>query len=149
MPSALFLAAAVAADGSPDPAAIKQWLEVVAWLAGIAVAVAGAWKLFSGTPHRSEIVGQPLEIKAAPGVASADEMKQVHGRIARERQEIEAQIARVEQVTERRLDKLEGKIDDNTKLTAEMSGTLGHMNQTMHALSTSVTNFIQREASKR
>lgn len=139
---------AAAVETSPDPLAIKQWLEVIAWLAGIAVAVAGAWKLLSGSPHRSEIVGQPLEVKAAPGIASAEELRQVHGRIAREREEVEAQIARVEQATERRLDKLETKIDDNTRLTAEMSGQLGQVNQNLHALSSSVTNFLQREAKR-
>lgn len=139
----LSLLAEIAAN--PSAGEIKSWLEVLAWLSGIAVAIAAAWRLV--TRPRTQLE-QPIEVRAHAGVVTKQMYDETHGRIGRERREVDAEIKRVEETAERRTEKLEDKIDENTKLTAQMSGQLNQMNQSMHALSTSVTQFIQNQVNR-
>lgn len=135
-----------AAEASPTPESLKAWLEVFLYLCGIVAAAAVAWAHLTNRASRTEISEQPLEIKAHAGTVSREELKQVHGRIERERREIDASIATVSAAAEKRADKLEAKLDDNTAMTREMKGEMQQMNQSVQTLSSSMTHFLQEAA---
>lgn len=134
------------AQASPSPQVLKDWLEVVLYLCGIILAVAGVWKLVTHGASKTEISGQPIDVRQHPGTVTRDEWEQTHGRISRERREIDAEIKRVELAAEKRADRVEAKLDGNTAMTAEMQGEVKHMNQTMNNLSQSLTNFLRDQA---
>lgn len=133
-------------EASPSPESLKAWLEVFLYLGGVILTAAGIYRLLSKNHSTTELANQPVEIKAHPGVVTTQELKEVHGRIARERAEINTEIRRVESAAQERLEKLETKIDENTTMTAEMKGTVGQMNQNISALSSSLTNFLRDQA---
>ncbi len=131
-----------------DPHALLTWLQVVAFVAGIVTAVAVAYSHLTGRSGKREIQS-PLEVKAHPGVVTREEWEQTHGRISRERREVDAAIAATRAESEKRYDKLEAKIDTNTALTTEMSGEVKHMNQALNTLGASLTSFLRDQANKR
>jgi methyl-accepting chemotaxis protein len=131
-----------------DPGTVEPWLKVFFWLVGgVAACVLLAGRI-TGRSERQTITNEPLKVQAHPGSVSQDELKQVHGRIQRERQEIEAQIGRVAALAEKRSDRLEEKIDQNTAMTSEMRGEMKAMTQSVQNLSSSVTQFLQNEAKR-
>lgn len=82
------------------PAGLSSFIEVVAYLAVTISAVIVAWKQLTGKSEETRITPQPLEVKPHARLAKWEELETVkneaHGRISRERKEIEAAIARVE-----------------------------------------------------
>jgi seryl-tRNA synthetase len=142
----MFPALLAAAEASPTPESLKAWLEVFLYLCGIVAAAAVAWAHITNRASRTEISEQPLEIKAHAGTVSRDELKQVHGRIERERREIDQAISTVAAAAEKRAEKLEGKVDDNTNMTREMKGEVTQINQNVQTLTSSLTNFLQHQA---
>lgn len=132
--------------GAPDAHALKEFLEVAFYLVGGATAVVLLVNQFR-TP-KQEILNSPLEVRQRPGVATDEELKQLHGRLERERAEVDAKIEGVRADAERRLDKLETKIDANTAISSEMRGVVGQMNQTLSRVENSVTHFLQQQAGR-
>lgn len=124
-------------------ASFVQVLEVAGWLAVIVTAIIVAWKQVTGKSEETTIKGQPVEVKKHAGIVTREEWAdadlKVHGRIKRERAELDARIARVEEVAAERADKLEGKIDANTSLTAAMSGEVKQINQNVGLVLTALT----------
>lgn len=109
------------AQAAPSAAALKDFLEVAFYIAGLVTAVVLAWRALTGRPEATEIAGQPISVAAHPGTVTREELKQVHGRIERERKEIDREISRVESATERRMHSVEAKLDDQTeKLNARI-----------------------------
>ena len=98
-------------------------------------------------PTRVE-VQSPLEFKQHAGSVSREELKQVHGRIERERREVDAAIQSVAAAAEKRADKTDAKLDENTAMTQRMSGEVSQINQSVQTLSSSLTNFLQHQARK-
>ena len=133
---------------TPPPEAVTSWLSVAAYLSVTLTSILVAVKHFTGSSEKREITNSPLEVKAHAGSVSRDELKQVHGRIERERSEINDAIAQVRSDAERRSDKLDLKLEENTKMTSEMRGEVKHMNQAITGLSSSITNFLQNQAKK-
>lgn len=132
------------AQAAPEAGALLSFLQVTAYLLGIVTAVVLLVNQFRG--QKREITNSPLEVKAHAGSVSREELRQVHGRIERERGEINEAIATVRADAEKRADKLEGKLDANTAMTSEMRGEVKQMNQNIHSLTTSVTQFLQNQA---
>ncbi len=130
------------------PAGFKEFAALVMYCVGSVTAFVALWKMLRPDANKTEISGQPLEIKAHAGSVSREELKQVHGRIERERKEIDANIARVEAVAEKRAERIEGKLDANTGMTSEMKGQLGQVNQTLHQLTAAVQNSLRDAARK-
>jgi hypothetical protein len=97
-------------------------------------------------------VQQPLIIKPEAQIVTQEELtkidKNLHGRLSRERLEIDAQIRRVEQVAEKRSEKIEDKLDQNTLMTSQMKGEVSQINQNVHQLTTALTTYLQSQASK-
>lgn len=136
------------AQAAPSGTALKDTLEVVFYLAGLVAAVAVAWGYLTGRSSKTEISNQPIDVRAHPGVVTAAELKQVHGRIERERAEINAAIRSVAEASEKRTDKLEDALHENSKITSEMSGEVRQINQSVQTLASSLTNFLRDQARK-
>lgn len=139
----------VLAQASPSPEALKQWLEVVLYIAGSIATCAIAWSYLTGRSGKTSIDNQPIEVKAHSGHATRQELQEAHGRISRERDQLKSEISRVETAGEKRTDKLEAKIDENTTATAAMGGQLNQMNQTLSSLSESLTHFLRDQANRK
>lgn len=135
------------AQTAPDPSALANFLQVAAYLVGIVTGVVILLNQFRG--QKRELINSPLEVKAHAGNVSREELRQVHGRIERERGEINEAIATVRADAEKRADKIEGKLDANTAMTSEMRGEVKQMNQNIHSLTTSVTQFLRDQAKPR
>ncbi len=132
-----------------SPQALKDWLEVLLYICGIILAVAGVWKLATKSATKTELANQPIDVRQHAGIATASELKQVHGRIERERAEINAAIRAVSEASEKRTDKLERSLTENTALTQRMSGEVSQINQSVQTLTSSLTNFLQHQAGRR
>lgn len=152
-----FLAEAAA---SPSPQALKEWLEVLAYLCGIVAAVAIAWNQLTGRSSKTELGSQPIEVRAAAELVSKREhqsqMEKIEkelGRHAARRSEIyDVQAAQGGDIkalkesvagTKETVGKLDAKLDANTSLTAKIDGRIDQINQSVHALNTSVTQFMR------
>lgn len=137
---------------TPPPTAVASWLEVLFYLVGGVTAMVLLVKQFTGKSEQVHLSPTPLEVKAHETAVTRDELAKVdtalHGRLKRERGEIDAQIRRVEEVAERRADKVETKIDENTKLTERLSGQLGQINQNVSQLTSAVTHFLRDSANR-
>jgi biopolymer transport protein ExbB/TolQ len=130
--------AEIVAQALPDPASTQSVGWIVVTVASLAVglnAILSFWK--------NHIRGNPAP---ADTFATKDELDMAHGRISRERRDIDAEIRRVELASEKRADRVELKLDTNTAMTAEMQGEVKHMNQTVNHLAGSLTNFMRDQA---
>ncbi|MCX6953105.1 MAG: hypothetical protein NTV51_13205 [Verrucomicrobia bacterium] len=151
---------------SPSPEALKTWLEVLFYVVGGITACVALWKMLSGRAERTEISGQPIEVRAAADLVSkADhekhlaEIKAELGRHAARRAEIyEEQAAQGGDIkalkaevagTKDNLAKVEGKIDANTALTSRIDGKVEQINQSVSTLTSSVTNFMRDQANRK
>lgn len=135
---------------APDSYPAIGWLLVsVGAIAMGAYYILACWEKITGK-HQKREIQQPLVVTPHAELATRTALDQVereaHGRIKRERDEINHEIRRVENSAEKRTDKLEVKIEENTTLTAKMSGQVEQMNQNIHTLTTSVTNFMRDQA---
>lgn len=130
----------------PPPEGVEAWLKVVFWLAVGICAVAAAFKIMTGKSGERTISPNPLRVEEHSRTATKAELEAVkleaHGRIKRERTEIDAHIRRVEERAEKRSETIEGKIDDNTKVTERMAGQVQQMNQQLHQF------FLTQQARK-
>ncbi|MBL9187912.1 MAG: hypothetical protein JNK23_10560 [Opitutaceae bacterium] len=109
------------AQAAPSASALKEFLEVVFYICGLVAAIVVAWRALTGKATATEIADQPIEVRAHAGTVTREELKQVHGRIERERKELDREILRVENATERRMESLESKLDEQTeKLNARI-----------------------------
>jgi len=130
----------------PEPQELSSFLSVAFYIIGCVTAVVmlvNQWR-----PSRHEITNSPLEVKPHPGSVTRDELKQVHGRIERERTEINRMVEALKSETDRRLDKLEEKIDGNTHETSGLSGEIKQMGTQVHRLTNSLDTFLQGLAKK-
>lgn len=136
---------------APDSPASVGWIVLTffAIMGGLYYTIVVFEKLRGKKPVQTEITGGPVEFKQFTGVVTRKEWEETHGRISRERREIDTEIKRVEAVAEKRADKVEKKIDENTAMTSEMKGQVGQMNQSMGKLSDSLTNFMRDQANKK
>ena len=73
---------------------------------------------------------------------------QLHGRLKRERAEIDDEIRRVATAAEKRSDELAKDLKENTSLTSNINGKVEVINQSMVQLNTTLTTFLQRQATK-
>lgn len=135
---------------SPAPEEIKSWLSVLFYFGGFIATLLGGLVALKKLRTPEHATPQPFLVQEHAGVATKDDLAKIdsalHGRLKRERVEIDDAIKRVEQAAEKRSDRLEIKVDENTHMTSEMKGIVGQMNQNLHQLSTGLTNFLQNQA---
>ena len=129
-----------------SPQFFDDWLTVIMKICGIILTVAAVWKLATKSATKTELANQPIDVRQHPGVVTSAELKQVHGRIERERAEINNAIRLVSEASEKRADKLERSLTENTALTQRMSGEVSQINQSVQTLTNSLTNFLQHQA---
>ncbi|MBI5689264.1 MAG: hypothetical protein HZC55_04145 [Verrucomicrobia bacterium] len=124
-----------------DAVALEQWLKILFWLAGGLTAVVVAFSHLTGRGGRREIQ-QPLKVEASTLYATKEENDKEHAAMRREIEKLD---------TERRTSvaKIHDKIEENTKLTANIDGRVEQMNQSMHTLTTSITQFMRDQANRR
>jgi len=94
------------AQATPEPAALASFLEVFFYLAGSIVALLVGWRQL----YPKE-VPNPLTVRAHEEFATKAQLTEVHGRIKRERGELDAAIAAAE-IRQR---------DANARLDAELT----------------------------
>ena len=129
---------------APDSPQAVGWmvLTIFALIGGVYYILC-VWRMITGKDDEKTISPQPLVVKAHSESSSREELEkietQLHGRLKRERAEIDARIERVEEAASERADKLEKKIDDNTSLTTAMSGEVKHINQNVQLILTAIT----------
>ena len=85
---------ALAQVTTPEPTAVASFLEVFFYLAGSVVALVVGW--FSIFPRKQPETPQPFTVKQAEEFATKAQLTEVHGRIGRERREIDSHFARIE-----------------------------------------------------
>lgn len=141
------------AQSTPDAHALSSFLEVTFYLIGIVTAAVVLWKQVTGKSEETRISPQPLEVKEHTTFASREELHtaktELHGRVKREREEIDQAIQRVEELATRRAEKLEEKVDRNTQLTAATQGEVRQINQAVSQLTTSLTTFLQNQVARK
>jgi len=114
-----------------EPIQLKGWLEVLFWLVGGALAVVMLVKNLVAKP----VVPTPVHVQAAHAPATQQDLKEAHGRIGRERQEVEAKIGEVA----RRVDKLEetqgeALMEHRREVKEDIRGVHERINQVLHAV---------------
>lgn len=72
------------AQTSPDPIALKNFLEVAFYLVGGFAATVALWKMLLVKPGKTELAGQPLEFRAASAFATKEEHTKLEQRVAEE-----------------------------------------------------------------
>jgi uncharacterized protein YoxC len=112
-------------------------------------------ELQAGSSAQRIDVQSPLEVKQHAGVAMRSdvdrldkELLEAHGRISRERKEIDRELTRITTDLTKRTDQLDDAIATNTKLTSEMKGKVDHMDQSLSSLNNSLTQFMRDQAKK-
>lgn len=84
------------AQSTPSAGALSSFLEVAFYLVGFFTAVVVLVKQFTGKSEEVRVTPSPLEVKEHPTMANRTEIDQLHGRIKREREEIEGKLTRLE-----------------------------------------------------
>ena len=99
----------IAVADTPDAVSLASWLSVLFYLGGfICTVLGGLWALKEIRKPTAPATPQPFEVKAHTAAASKSEIDQLHGRIKREREELDAQLHELR--AENRL--LREKLDD-------------------------------------
>lgn len=107
------------AEAVPDPAALSAWLSVLFYIGGFVCTVLGGAvavkKLRDPAPAGTP---QPLVVQEHPTIATQGDIDQLHGRIKRERTELDAALAalrdedlRMREKFDRNVQELENRID--------------------------------------
>ena len=152
-----------AAESSPDPIALKQWLEVLLYLCGIILAVAGVWKLLTGKAEPREIANQPLSVKEAHDAATKAELEKLEKKVEAENakhtsarkgiyQSLDQHAQRISGVeqavkaTSAEIVEVKSDLKANTAMTSEMRGEVKGMTQNVQNLTNSITNFLRDQA---
>jgi hypothetical protein len=131
------------------PAGFSAFASSFMYIVVSLAAIVGLWQMLrpKGT-DKTELAGQPIEVRENAGHATRSDLEQTHGRITRERKEIDNAISVVRDEARQRAEKLEGKLDRNTELTGEMRGEVRQMNQTLSSLAQTLTHFMRDAARK-
>lgn len=97
---------ALLAQTTPPAAALTSWLEVLFWIVGFLAAATVIYRNVKGSSP------QPFEVKAHSAAASQGDIDQLHGRIKRERIEMEEKIQALKAEDIRLREKLDTDIAD-------------------------------------
>lgn len=116
------------------PTGVSAWLESFFWLVGGIGGLIFLYRQARGLP-------QPMQVQAAHGVATQQDVKEVHGRISRERQEIDRELSTVRE----RVDNLEHEQGDSLeKLRLEMKGDIKGVHDRINEVLSAVSHLRGR-----
>jgi hypothetical protein len=97
---------------TPPPAGLASWLENFFWIVGSIGALIGCAVGVRSLLTKSDSMPQPLVTTEHPKVANQGDIDQLHGRIKRERIELEEKIAALQAEDLRLREKLDSDIAD-------------------------------------
>ncbi|MDP2226792.1 MAG: hypothetical protein Q8J78_04890 [Moraxellaceae bacterium] len=102
---------ALLAAAVPSPDDLASWISVFMYLGGFVATVIGSALALKKLRERVPApIAQPLVVQEHPGLVSQDDLDQVHGRIARERREVEGKISDLKKEDLRLREKLDGDL---------------------------------------
>lgn len=133
------------------PAHFDAWIASAFYVVGLITSMVVLYKHLRPEPEQAVRVSpQPLEVKPAADYATRDDLQKVdvaaHGRMKRERVEINDQMQRLEDRLGESIQTLDEKITRNTELTAVTRGEVNLLNSNVAALRTSLDTFLQGQA---
>jgi len=119
------------------PETIKPWLENFFWLAGGIAAVLGCFVAVQSLREPpAESPPQPFEVKPHTAYATKEDLKLAHGRIARERGEVDAAIAELRADLRASTDKLANSVNAlRLEIKADNQGVHTRINEVLAAVS--------------
>ena len=106
------------AQASPPPAALASFLEVAFYLVGLLTAVVVLYRHV----YPAAISPQPLTVRGHIENASSDDLREVHGRIKRERDEINRELVNLKDEQKAMRLKLDAEISDLHNRINEVPG---------------------------
>lgn len=120
------------AQANPSAEAIKTWLEVLMYLGGfICTLLGGAVAVKKLREPAAPPTPQPLVVKQHAGEVSQGDLDQVHGRIKRERMELDAKIAELRSEAKDLREKLDYEIKElNDRITDVPQRTIALLRET-------------------
>ena len=123
---------------SPPPQALSDWLGVFFYLIGGLGAAVFLFKQATGRSDTTTIAPNPLSVREHRDAATQEDLKKIndeaHGRISRERREIDAELRRVEAATDKRMVIIEADLKNNTAMTSEINGGVKQLNTQVQQL---------------
>lgn len=126
---------AVFAQVMPAPEALSSWMQVAMYCIFSASGVVGLLVGIKMLRAKSGLP-QPLTIKGEARFATAEDITQVHGRIAREREEVNKQINQQAAQIQRLEDNLEESIESLRKeIKGDVLGVHNRINEVLAAVS--------------
>lgn len=138
------------ANVTPPPG-LDAFLASAFYVVGLITAVVVLWQRLRTAPEQPvRLAPSPLEVKPAADYATRSDLERVdtavHGRMKRERTEINEEMRRFQDSVGERIGNLDSKIDRNTELTAVTRGEVNLLNQHVARLSEVLTTFLQNQA---
>lgn len=114
------------------PTTVGDWLENLFWLVGGTTAMVALYKMLKG----GSPLPQPMVVKGAQEYATAEELRQAHGRISREREEINALLAQQRQQIDDMEVTVSRSINDLRKeIKGDTMGVHNRINEVLAAVS--------------
>jgi hypothetical protein len=102
----------ILAQVEPPPAVLAQWIQVLMYLGGFACTLIGGAVGVKMLRAKETATPQPFVVTAHQDSATQQQLKEVHGRIARERLEIDKAIEERRQETQAVNARLDREIKD-------------------------------------
>lgn len=111
------------------PAGANAWLESFFWLVGGIGGLVFLYRQARGLP-------QPMQTQAVSGVATQQDIKEVHGRIGRERSEVDSKIRDVS-IRVERIEENQGEAMQELRLEmkGDIKGVHDRINEVLSAVS--------------
>lgn len=100
------------AQATPAPEALASWLEVAMYIVFSAAGVVGLLVGLKQLKTEQPTVPNPLQVQKHDAGVSEDELQQVHGRISRERKEIDDMLKALREEDRTLREKLDDEIKD-------------------------------------
>ena len=100
------------AQADPSNEALASWVKIFLYLGGGVAGLAVAWSQLFGKASKMKISPQPLIVAEQVTHATREEIRQVHGRIERERKEINVAMIELREADQRLRERLDSEIKD-------------------------------------
>jgi flagellar biosynthesis/type III secretory pathway M-ring protein FliF/YscJ len=100
------------AETTPTPDQLASWLSVLFYLGGFIATILGALVAVKSLREQPEKMPQPLITTEHTRIANLGDLDQVHGRIKRERLEIDEAIKQLREEDRRLREKLDQEIEN-------------------------------------
>lgn len=100
------------AQAAPDAKVLASWLEVLFYLGGFVATVLGAAVALKMLREKPSSPPQPFVVQEHPGMVGRGDIDQIHGRIKRERMELDDALKELREEDKALREKLDSKISE-------------------------------------